>query len=209
MSTENATERFLRYIAVDTASDENTGTSPSTKSHYVLAEMLIDELKVMGVPEEDIIFDSEYCYVYCRLKASEGAEESLPKIGFIAHMDTSPEAPGRCVSPRIIEDYDGCDIELGNGKILSPDGELLVLEFFRPGNALLGFFTSAWLRILSALFAARRASAYRYLRESMKGMMTAGEFVSMAEDEGFSLLSRRFFLPCCTCLHFCKPASKN
>jgi tripeptide aminopeptidase len=121
MSTENATERFLRYIAVDTASDENTGTSPSTKSQYVLAEMLIDELKVMGVPEEDIIFDSEYCYVYCRLKASEGAEESLPKIGFIAHMDTSPEAPGACVSPKIIENYDGRDIDLGNGKVLSPE----------------------------------------------------------------------------------------
>ncbi len=94
------------------------------------------------------------------------------------------------------------------GKILSPDGELLVLEFFRPGNALLGFFTSAWLRILSAIFAARHASAYRYLRESMKGMTTAGEFVSMAEEEGFSLSSRRFFLPCCTCLHFRKPDSK-
>lgn len=121
MSTENAAERFLRYIAVDTASDENTGTSPSTKSQFVLAGMLIDELKSIGVPEDDIIFDPEHCYIYCKLKASNGADGTLPKIGFIAHMDTSPEAPGACVSPKIIEDYDGRDIDLGNGKILSPE----------------------------------------------------------------------------------------
>ena len=121
MSTEKATERFLRYIAVDTASDENTGTSPSTKKQYDLAGMLIDELKAMGVPEEDISFDSEHCYVYCRLKASEGVDGTLPKIGFIAHMDTSPEAPGACVSPKIIDNYDGRDIDLGNGKVLSPE----------------------------------------------------------------------------------------
>ena len=121
MINENATDRFLRYIAVNTASDETTGASPSTPGQFDLARMLIDELKEMGLPEEDIVFDSEHCYIYCKLKASKGVDGSVPKIGFIAHMDTSPEAPGRCVSPKIIEDYDGCDIELGNGKILSPD----------------------------------------------------------------------------------------
>lgn len=120
MSTENVIERFLRYIAVNTASDENTGTSPSTKGQFDLAGMLTDELKAMGVPEEDIVFDSEHCYIYCRIKASDGVDETVPKIGFIAHMDTSPEAPGACVSPKIIEKYDGSDIELGNGKVLSP-----------------------------------------------------------------------------------------
>ncbi|MCR4556388.1 MAG: peptidase T [Saccharofermentans sp.] len=121
MRNEDVTDRFLRYIAVDTASDETTGTSPSTVKQFELARMLIDELKETGIPEEDIIFDREHCYIYCRLRASDGVDENTPKVGFIAHMDTSPEAPGKCVSPHIIEDYNGTDIELGNGKILSPE----------------------------------------------------------------------------------------
>lgn len=114
-------ERFLRYIAVDTASDESTGTSPSTAKQFDLANKLTDELKAIGVPDEDIFFDTEHCYIYCRLKASDGVGNDAPKIGFIAHMDTSPEAPGKCVSPKIVENYDGGDIDLGNGKILSPE----------------------------------------------------------------------------------------
>lgn len=121
MLNEDVITRFIRYIAVDTASDETTGTSPSTAKQFDLANILIDELKGMGVPDEDIFFDSEHCYLYCRLKASVDAGNSLPKIGFIAHMDTSPEAPGKCVSPRFIENYDGGDIDIGNGKVLSPE----------------------------------------------------------------------------------------
>ncbi|MBR3247144.1 MAG: peptidase T [Clostridiales bacterium] len=121
MSADNVTGRFLRYIAVDTASDESTGTSPSTMRQFDLAEILIDELRSMGIPGEDIRFDKEHCYIYCRIKASEGIDEATPKIGFIAHMDTSPEAPGKCVSPKIIENYDGSDIILGAGKVLSPE----------------------------------------------------------------------------------------
>ncbi len=119
--SEDVISRFIRYIAVDTASDETTGTSPSTEKQFELAHMLIDELKRMGVPEEDIVFDSGHCYLYCRLRASAGVEETAPKIGFIAHMDTSPEAPGKCLSPKFIENYDGGDIVLGNGKVLSPE----------------------------------------------------------------------------------------
>ena len=144
MRNEEVTDRFLRYIAVDTASDESTGTSPSSVKQFDLARMLIDELKATGVPEENITFDSEHCYVYCRLRASEGVDENTPKVGFIAHMDTSPEAPGKCVSPHIIEGYDGTDIELGNGKILSPEcfpdmnlykGQMLITT---DGSTLLG-----------------------------------------------------------------------
>ena len=87
-------------------------------------------------------------------------------------------------------------------RVLDPGGELLVLEFFKPASAVLGLFTSAWLRILSAAFAPGRTSAYRYLRESMQGMATKDEFVALAKEEGFVLSRRRFFLPCCTCLHF-------
>ena len=62
---DDVTARFLRDIAVDTASDETTGTSPSTVKQFDLAHILIDELKEMGVPEGDITFDTEHCYVYC------------------------------------------------------------------------------------------------------------------------------------------------
>ena len=87
-------------------------------------------------------------------------------------------------------------------RVLSPGGELLVLEFFRPANAVLGFLTSVWLKALAALFARRKSAAYRYLRQSMQGMDTVEMFVAQADECGFSLASRRFFFPCCTCLHF-------
>ena len=89
-------------------------------------------------------------------------------------------------------------------RLLEPDGELLVLEFFRPGNVLLGRVTSAWLRLMAALFARRNTSAYRYLRESMDGMVSADDFVRLAAEEGFALEGRRFFFPCCTCLRLRK-----
>ena len=94
-------------------------------------------------------------------------------------------------------------------RILAPGGKLVVLEFFKPENALLGLFTSAWLWMLSMAFAPGRTGAYRYLRESMRGMLTEGAFVELAKAEGFELSSRRFFLPCCTCLHLCAAYPQN
>ena len=88
------------------------------------------------------------------------------------------------------------------GRVLAPGGELIVLEFFRPRNAALGFAVSSWIRLASSLFAHRRASAYRHLRESIGNMVAAGEFVSMAGEAGFRLCSDRWFFPCCRCLHF-------
>lgn len=87
-------------------------------------------------------------------------------------------------------------------RVLAAGGELLVLEFFRPENALLGALTALWVRFLARLFVRRQKNAYRYLRESMCRMMSSGEFVALAAEEGFSLSGRRFFLPCCTCLRF-------
>ena len=89
-------------------------------------------------------------------------------------------------------------------RVLAPGGELLVLEFFRPAHALLGRLTAIWLRVLAPLFALRRRSAYRYLRESMDGMVSADDFVRLAAEEGFALEGRRFFFPCCTCLQLRK-----
>lgn len=115
--TKEAADRFLSYIKIGTASDEDSDTSPSSGSQFDLARVLVNELRDIGIPDEDIFFDDVHCYVYASVKG----DSSLPKIGFISHMDTSPETSGDNVNPQIIKDYDGGDIALGNsGKVLSP-----------------------------------------------------------------------------------------
>ena len=96
-----------------TTSDEVSGTHPSSSIQFSLAHCLVDELKALGISAEC----DEYCYVYATIPATEGCE-SVPAIGFIAHMDTSPDFCGENVSPRIIESYDGEDVELGEGRVL-------------------------------------------------------------------------------------------
>ena len=85
---------------------------------------------------------------------------------------------------------------------IAPCGQLLVLEFFRPANALLRTLTDLWLLILSRLFARAKREAYDHLRRSMRGTVSEREFVALAKDCGFRLRKRRFFLPCCSCLLF-------
>ena len=100
------TERFLKYVSFPTSSDEFSESVPSTAKQRVLGEYIAEELKEMGM--EDVILD-ENGYVYARLQGNiEGA------IGFVAHMDTSPDAPDCPVNARIIE-YAGGDIELSDG----------------------------------------------------------------------------------------------
>lgn len=102
-------ERFLKYVQIDTCSDEQTGLSPSTAKQHDLAKVLTEELEEIGAA--DIIYDTEHCYVYATIPASEGCEEA-PVLGFIAHMDTSPAISGANVKPRIVKEYDGEDIVL-------------------------------------------------------------------------------------------------
>ena len=106
---ENVTDRFLRYVQIDTCSDEGSDTHPSTLKQHDLAKLLADELQSMGAAE--ITYDREHCYVYASIPASEGFEDR-PVVGFIAHMDTSPAMSGAGVKPRIVRDYDGEDIVL-------------------------------------------------------------------------------------------------
>ena len=87
-------------------------------------------------------------------------------------------------------------------RVLASGGELMVLEFFRPRNAVLGFAVSSWIWLAASLFAHCRASAYRHLRDSIGNMVAVEEFVLMAEESGFRLYSDRWFFPCCRCLHF-------
>lgn len=106
-------ERFLRYVKIDTQSDEDSQTHPSTAKQHVLAKLLYDELNEMGA--SDVFYDEENCYVYAKIPANDGGAQSKT-LGFISHMDTSPETSGENVKPRIIDDYDGGDIVLNEEK---------------------------------------------------------------------------------------------
>ena len=100
-------ERFLRYVSFDTQSDENSGVTPSTSKQMVFAQYLKDELEALGLEEIEL---DEYGYLYATLPAN--TDKEVPTIGFIAHMDTSPDMSGVGVTPRIVHNYDGSDIVL-------------------------------------------------------------------------------------------------
>lgn len=105
----NTIEKFLRYVKIDTQSDEASIATPSTEKQHELAKVLVSELEAMGASE--ITYDKEHCYVYASVPAAEGCEDGSV-LGFIAHMDTSPAVTGAEVKPRIVENYDGKDIVL-------------------------------------------------------------------------------------------------
>lgn len=102
-------ERFLKYIAFDTMSDPNCETYPSSKGQLVLARYLVDELKSLGIENARL---SDTGVVYAKLNAN--TNKPYKKIGVIAHLDTSPDMPGKDVSPRIIKSYDGGRITLND-----------------------------------------------------------------------------------------------
>ena len=110
-----AYERLIKYAKVSTASEEGIGVSPSTARQFDLARLLVDELRELGVADAEV---TDTCYVYGHLPATPG-HEGAPCLGFIAHMDTSPDFSGENVKPRVIENYDGGDLELGAGRTLS------------------------------------------------------------------------------------------
>lgn len=111
-----AYERLLNYVKIDTTSDENSTTAPTTTNQFDLAKMLVKELRELGV--QDVSLDEKYCVVYASLPATPGHEKDKA-IGFIAHMDTV--VSGKNVKPRIIENYDGSPITLGtSGLTINP-----------------------------------------------------------------------------------------
>lgn len=103
---EKILDRFLRYVAVDTQSCEESESQPSSAKQLTLLAMLRDELRAMGVEAEL----DEYGYVMGRIPAN--TDKPVPKLGFIAHVDTSPDASGADIKPQIIQNYDGGDIAL-------------------------------------------------------------------------------------------------
>ena len=110
-------ERFLKYVSLDTQSSEETEVTPSTPGQMVFAKYLKEELESLGL--EDITLD-EHGYLFATLPAN--IDKPVPTIGFIAHMDTSPDMSGKDVSPRIVQNYDGSDIVLcaEENVVLSP-----------------------------------------------------------------------------------------
>ena len=112
-----AYERLLQYVRVHTASAEDAPDLPSTRRQFDLANMLVEELKALGVKDARV---DEHCYVYASLPATKGCE-AAPALGFIAHMDTIPDFSGENVKPQVIENYDGKAVKLGtSGRVLDP-----------------------------------------------------------------------------------------
>ena len=113
-----AYERFLNYVPVWTTSDETSDTVPSADRELVLARMLVEEMKGLGIA--DAIVDDKG-YVYGHIPATPGCEDK-PSLGLVAHMDTVADASGENIKPQIIENYDGKDVVLkGSGDILKVD----------------------------------------------------------------------------------------
>ncbi len=114
----NVTDRFLRYVKYDTQSDELTNLTPSTHGQFAFAQILEKELRELGLEE---IFLDENGYLMATLPANTD-KKGVPTVGFIAHLDTSPDMSGRNVNPRIVKAYEGGDITLNEADniILSP-----------------------------------------------------------------------------------------
>ncbi len=111
---KSVTERFLTYIKHPTTSDENSASFPSTKQQLMFADFLVKECQIIGLADASV---DRFGYVTASIPATK---PNAPTIGFIAHMDTSPDAKGENIMPHIVHNYDGCVIPL-NGITLSPD----------------------------------------------------------------------------------------
>jgi tripeptide aminopeptidase len=105
--THTVTERFLRYVVIDTQSDPSSPTCPSTEKQKDLGRLLAAELQAMGIRDAHL---DQYGYVYATIPAN--AEKKVPVICFCSHMDTSPDCSGKNVRPQIVKDYQGGDIVL-------------------------------------------------------------------------------------------------
>ena len=107
-------DRFLRYVKIDTGSDPDSSSFPSTQKQKDLSKLLVEELKSLGVSNA---YMDDYGYVYASIEPS--TTKSVPPIGFIAHVDTSPDMNGTGVNPQVHKNYDGSDIKLSDDYTLT------------------------------------------------------------------------------------------
>ena len=147
--TTSVRERFLRYVTYDTQSDPYSDTAPSTSKQMDLARILADECRAIGLIDVEV---SEFGIVTATLPANTDAD--IPVIGFIAHLDTAPDASGANVIPIVHENYDGRDIVLNHGTVISP-GEFPALRNYigqtiitASGDTLLGADDKAGIAII-------------------------------------------------------------
>ena len=119
-------ERFLKYVSFDTQSDESSTTFPSTEKQKVLLNYLADEMRGLGLTEVEM---DSYGYVMGTIPATPGCEDK-PVIGFISHVDTSPDMSGKDIKPQIIEHYDGKDVRL-NETVTMRVADFPELSFFK------------------------------------------------------------------------------
>lgn len=150
----DTTERFLRYVRIDTQSEDGHDTTPSTMKQFDLARLLVSELKDLGA--QDVYLDESRCYVYAKIPSN--TDSPCPRLGFIAHMDTSPAVSDENVSPVITENYDGSEIKMGeSGLVLSPETYPDLLRYVgqtvicTDGNTLLGADDKAGIAIIMGL----------------------------------------------------------
>jgi len=115
LANTSIVQRFLEYVRIDTTSDEHSDSCPSTSRQFVLAELLVEELKAVGLTDAAV---DENCYVTATLPGNVGGKET---VGLIAHLDTSSAAPGVNVNPILHDDYDGSSIELADDIVISVD----------------------------------------------------------------------------------------
>lgn len=143
-------ERLVRYAKIDTQAAYGTGTRPSSAKQFDLARMLCDEMKELGIRHARM---DDMAYVYGEIPATPSCEDA-PAIGFIAHIDTAPDFTGTNANPRVIENYDGGDIELGAGRVLQVEkfphlrdlkGDTLVVT---DGTTLLGADDKAGVAVI-------------------------------------------------------------
>lgn len=120
--TEGVLAKFLRYVQIDSPSQPGQDTTPSTKEQWVIAEQLCNELKTLGLEDAKV---DEFGFVTATLP---GKVEGCPVVSFLAHMDTVPGVPGHGVRSLVHENYDGGDIQLPSGDVLSPKAFPLLLE---------------------------------------------------------------------------------
>ena len=153
-------DRFLKYVSFDTQSDELTNLTPSTPGQMIFAQYLEKELRELGL--EDITLDDNG---YLMATLPSNIDHEVPTVGFIAHLDTSPDMSGRNVRPRIVKDYDGGDIVLNadKGIVLSP-GQFPELSHYKGQNLIVTDGTTL-LGADDKAGVAEIVSAVEYLKE--------------------------------------------
>ena len=183
-----ACERFLKYIKVHTTSDPASGAVPSSAIQFNLAHMLVEEMTALGIENAHV---DESGVVYGWLSATPGCE-NLPALGFIAHMDTSPDYPGENVKPQIISNYDGGDV------VLAGTGDVLTTENFPTLKALKGMtlITSDGTTLLGADDKAGIAEILTAVEAIVSGNKPHGKLcIAFTPDEEIGMGVAHFDLP--------------